>query len=128
ICLLILGLGAWFFFRQLKLTPQACLLGALATILSSHFFATACWGVAQQMIGLGMNFLALGLLANTSAPRQWARVVLAGMAVGMGVMEAFDIGAIFSLFVAAFVLYQAWVAGKAESANSDRSRTGWAKA
>jgi len=31
------------------------------------------------------------------------------MAVGMGIMEGYDIGAIFSFYVAAFVLFQAWV-------------------
>ena len=33
--------------------------------------------------------------------------MLAGLAVGMGVTEGADIGAMFSLLVAAFVVYQA---------------------
>src|SRR5215831_7296857 len=41
----ILGFGAWFCFRQWKLSPVACVLGALAAAFSSHFFSTACWGV-----------------------------------------------------------------------------------
>ncbi len=45
-------------------------------------------------------------MANTAeTPRlvRWARLALAGMAVGFNVMEGADNGAIFSLFVAAFV-------------------------
>jgi len=111
IALFILGLGAWTFFRQLKLTPLAATLGALAATLNSTFFATACWGVAPQQIAIGMDFLALALVvSNTSETPvliRWARLALAGLAVGINVMEAADIGAIFSLFVAAFVFFKA---------------------
>ncbi len=111
VALFILGLGAWAFFRQLKLSPLAAALGALAATLNSSFFANACWGVAPQQIAIGMDFFALALVvsntAETSALIRWARLALAGLAVGVNVMEAADIGAIFSLFVAAFVLFKA---------------------
>jgi hypothetical protein len=103
--LLVLGLCAWFCFHQWKLTPLACLFGALAAAISSHFLSTACWGVASQTIAVGMNFLAVGWLASANG-RGWVKLVLAGMAVGMGVMEGYDIGAIFSLYVAAFLVFQ----------------------
>jgi len=45
--------------------------------------------------------------AETPARVRWIRLALAGMAVGINVIEAADIGAIFSLFVAMFVLYKA---------------------
>jgi hypothetical protein len=106
--LLLLGLCAWYFFRQLRLAPQACLLGALAAMLNSGFFCVACWGVAGHALTVAMSFLALALLVDTSPRRQWLRVPLAGMAVGMGVMEGADIGALFSLFVAVFIFYRAW--------------------
>src|SRR5208282_574878 len=103
LALFILGLGAWAFFRQLKLAPLAVTLGALATILNSAYFATACWGVAPQQIAIGMDFFALALaVSNTSetpALIRWTRLALAGLAVGINVMEAADIGAIFSLFI-----------------------------
>ncbi|MGD0746117.1 MAG: hypothetical protein ABSA45_13270, partial [Verrucomicrobiota bacterium] len=115
IALFVLGLGAWTFFRQLRLSPLAAALGALAATLNSTFFATACWGVAPQQIAIGMDFFALALVvSNTSetpALIRWTRLALAGMAVGVNVMEASDIGAIFSVFVAAFVLFRA-VAGE----------------
>jgi hypothetical protein len=106
--LFILGLGAWFCFRQMKLAPLACVLGGLAAALSSHFFSTACWGVASQTIAFGMDFAALGLLIDDSSRRRWPRLILAGLAVGMNIMEAYDIGAIFSLYIAAFLVYQSF--------------------
>jgi len=111
IALFILGLGAWAFFRQLRLSPLAAALGALAAVLNSAYFATACWGVASQQIAIGMNFFALALVvsnvAGTPLLIRWTRLALAGLAVGINVMEAADIGAIFSVFVAAFVFFRA---------------------
>ncbi len=112
--LFIVGLGAWFFFRQLKLSPLAATLGALAAMLNSIFFSDACWGVASHEIALGMDFVALGLvMANTPETRllvRWVRLALAGFCVGMNVMEAADIGALYSVFIAAFVFYKSiWV-------------------
>ena len=111
LALFILGLGAWTFFRQLRLSPLAATLGALAATLNSAYFATACWGVASQQIAIGMDFFALALVvSNTSetpALIRWTRLALAGLAVGINVMEAADIGAIFSMFVATFVFFKA---------------------
>lgn len=109
IALLILGLGAWAFFRHLGLAPLACVLGGVAAALNSGFFSAACWGVAAHPITIGMNFLALAALCDTRSPWRWLKVVLAGLAVGMGVAEGADIGAIFSIFVAIFCIYQAWI-------------------
>jgi hypothetical protein len=107
--LFILGISAWFCFRQWKLSPLACILGALATAFSSHFFSTACWGVAAQVIGIAMCFVAVGLSGHRDGWKHWVRLVIAGLAVGINIMEAYDIGAIFSLFVAAYVLYDSLV-------------------
>jgi hypothetical protein len=110
--LFILGIGAWVFFRQLKLTPLAATLGALAAALTSTFFSDACWGVASHQIAFGMDFLALALIVSNSPATpwflRWTRLALAGFAVGINVMEAIDIGGmIFSPLVAAFVFYKA---------------------
>ncbi|MEJ0089760.1 MAG: hypothetical protein WDM80_08465 [Limisphaerales bacterium] len=106
--LIILGLGAWCFFVNLRLAPVACILGGLAAALNSSFFSVACWGVAAQTITAGMIFFALAALADDSSRWRWWRVILAGLAVGMGVIEGADVGAIYSLYVAAFIIYQAW--------------------
>ena len=105
--LLIVGICAWFFFRQSKLAWLACLLGGLAAALNSAFFSASCWGVGPQTICFGMNYLALGILAMKSTRWPWLRFLVAGLALGMGVMEGADVGAIFSLLFAAFVFYSA---------------------
>jgi len=111
--LFILGLGAWAFFRQLKFSPLAATLGGLAAALNSAFFSTACWGVASQQIAIGFSYFALALIVSntpeTPALTRWVRWVLAGLAVGFNVMHGSDIGAIFSVFIAAFVLFKTLV-------------------
>ena len=109
LALLILGLAAGFFFRRLGLSNLACMLGALAAMLNTGFFSAACWGVASQSICIASCFVALGLVVREEEPFHWARVVLAGLAVGMGVVEGYDIGALFSMCVALFVLVQPWL-------------------
>ena len=75
--------------------------------------------MASQPLSFGLDFLALAALADETSPRRWLRVALAGLAVGMGVMEAFDIGAIFSVVVAAFVVFQSLAGGR------DNAEEGW---
>jgi hypothetical protein len=110
ISLLLLGLSAWYFFRQSRLNPTACALGGLAAILNSTFFSVACWGVAAHVLAAAMTFLAFGLLTDPNPRWRWLRVALAGFAVGMGVCEGADVGAILSVYVAAFIAYQAFTA------------------
>jgi hypothetical protein len=111
---LTLALGAmcaWYFFRRRGSTVLAGLLGTLAFALNSDYFSTACWGVSSQVVGFGMSYLALGLVAGDAGSMRrvacWSRYALAGLAVGMGVMEGIDNGALFSLMVAGFVVYDA---------------------
>src|SRR5262249_54977156 len=117
IALFILGLAAWCFFRQSGLSPVACILGGLAAALGSGCFSAACWGVASHPICLGMIFLALAALADTSSRNRWLRVMLAGLSVGMAVTEGADIGALFSLVVGASVVYQALMAEGSKARN-----------
>lgn len=113
VSLLILGLGAWVFFRALKLTPLAAILGALAAMLSSTFFSGACWGIASLEIAIGLNFLALALViandAETTWLIRWSRLALAGFCVGVNVIEMADVGALCSLLIAGFVFYKSLV-------------------
>lgn len=109
--LFLVGLSAWTCFRQLKLSPLAAGLGALATMLNSTFFSSACWGVGSQEIALAMDFFAVALIAGCDAKTPplvcGIRVVLAGLCVGLNVIEAADIGALFSILVASFVFFHA---------------------
>jgi hypothetical protein len=111
ITLFFLGSCAWLFFRSLKLSPMACLLGGLAVALNSGFFSATCWGIGTQEIGVGYDFLALAAVASSSSGKRWLKLILAGFAVGMGIMEGVDVGALLSMLVAAFVMLQALVEG-----------------
>ena len=112
IALTILGASAWCFFRQLGLRATLATVAALAVALNASFFTSACWGVGSQEICYGMNFLALALVMSAkhgaTGLARWSRIALAGMCVGMGVMEGADIGAIFSLLTAAYILFEAF--------------------
>ena len=110
ISLFLLGISAWIFFRQSRLTLLACSLGALAAMLNSTLFSVASWGISAHVLTIAMFFLALAAMINTSSGLGWLRLILAGFAIGMGVTEGADVGAIFSLYFAAFVVYQAWTA------------------
>ncbi len=107
--ILILGLSAWLFFREMKLSAPACVLGGLAAMLHSTFFSVACWGIAAHTLTIAMTFLALAALTDTASSQRWLRTVLGGLCVGMGVAEGADVGALCSLFVALFLICQAWV-------------------
>ena len=113
VILCLLGMCAWFSFQRLRLTPFAALLGALGVTFSSCFFSTACWGVDSTVLGIGMSYLAIGLVASASRAagtlERWASYALAGLAAGMGVIEAADVGAVFSLIVFAFVVFHSLV-------------------
>lgn len=113
IALFILGVGASTFFRALKLSPLAVVLGMLTTVLNSTYFADACWGTASHQIALGMDFFALALVitntAETPLLTRAAKLALAGLCVGVNVMEAADIGGFYSIMVAAYVFYRSVV-------------------
>jgi hypothetical protein len=115
--LLLLGTGAWYFLRQSRLTSLACILGGLAAMLNSTFFSVACWGMSPHVLAAALSFFALGALLDPSPRGRWLRVILAGFAVGMCVAEGADVGAIFSLYVAAFIVYQAWIAEGPRASN-----------
>jgi hypothetical protein len=103
--LLFTGFCAWLFFRQLRFNGLACVGGGLAAALNMHFFSVACWGQGTWDISAGMTFLALAIISTPAIRQLWVRGVLAGLAVGMAVMEGFDVGAILSVFVGVFVLF-----------------------
>jgi hypothetical protein len=109
ISLWILGACAYFCFRRFGMSLVSALLGGLAACLTTSYFSNTCWGAISPSLAFGMDFLALGTLAKRDNFRFsfWIAPALAGMAVGINVMEAADIGAIFSILIAAFVIYQA---------------------
>jgi hypothetical protein len=110
--LFCLGLVAAWFARRLGANwPVATLVG-LAAALNGNYFSNACWGLGTRALTLSAVFLALAAFTKpaTSRARNWAYVFLAGAALGFNIMEGYDVGAIFSLYVAAYILYTAWIA------------------
>ena len=105
--LLFLGFSAWLFFRQLTFSPMVCVLGGVAAGLNGHFFSVACWGLGNWNIAAACVFLAMSALYAKSIPKVWERAVLAGLAVGMGLMEGYDVGAILSVYVGIFIVFRA---------------------
>jgi hypothetical protein len=112
---LLLGVCAWLFFRQLRFSPLVCVLGGVAAALNMDAFSRACWGLGTWTIAAAMGFLTLAVLVSPAIRRPWLRAALAGLAVGLGVSEAFDTGALYSLFAAAFAAALPWLGEKAEN-------------
>ena len=107
--MLLLGFSAWVLFRQLKFAPMVCVLGGLAAGLNMHCFSNGCWGTGQWNIAIAMIFLALAALVTDSIRQTWIKAILAGLAVGMAVMEGFDSGAILSVYVGVFTVFLCWI-------------------
>jgi hypothetical protein len=116
ISVLLAGLAGAFFFRQLGLRSAAWVLGGIAAALNGNYFSNACWGLASRSLLLAAAFMAMAALVSNPPRHRWIKAALAGLCIGMGVMEGIDNGAIFSLFISAFVVFQAW--------NSDEAGTG----
>jgi len=104
-----LGIAAYFFFRRSGMSIAASILGGLVASLTTGYFSNACWGAAPPIIAFGMDFLALAALTKRDKFPFWIAPALGGLAVGINVMEAADIGALFSLLVAAFAMYQSLI-------------------
>ncbi len=119
--LFFLGISAAWFCGQAGLSRRTGILVGLAAALNSNPVSYACWGLPPKALTQGFALLAMGLLARSMKEtgwRSWVQIPLAGLAVGFCVTEGADVGAIFSLLVAAFTI-MATVAG-----SSGKSR-GW---
>jgi hypothetical protein len=103
--MLFFGCCAWFFFRQLQFSAMAATLAGLGAGLNMHFFSNGCWGLGTWTVSCGMVFVALGILVSPRIRPLWVKGVLAGLSVGMVVMEGFDVGAIFSVYVGLFLAF-----------------------
>ncbi len=107
--MLLLGFSAWLLFRQLKFAPMVCVAGGLAAGLNMHCFSNACWGLGTWNLAIAMIFLALAALVTDAIRQNWIKAILAGLAVGMSVMEGFDSGAIMSVYVGIFTAFFCWI-------------------
>ncbi|HKQ40616.1 MAG TPA: hypothetical protein VJ063_21275 [Verrucomicrobiae bacterium] len=118
ITLLLLGLGGWLFFRQTRFRPMVCVLGALAAMLNSNIFSNVCWGLGTRALCVAAVFGALAGIESSRRGMAWVKLPLAGLSLGIAIMEGADNGAIFSLYVAA---YGIWVALSSEPRDGEVS-------
>src|SRR5688572_20305235 len=95
IFVLVAGLGAAFCFRVLGFRPMICLLGGIAAELNSNFLSNACWGVGTRGSALAAAFLAIAWIWSSRRGYSWLKLILAGFATGMSVMEGGDNGMLF---------------------------------
>jgi len=107
IALWFFGAAAFFFFRRAGLSRLAAVLGGIGACLTTSYFSNVCWGSVPPTIAFGLDLLAMGALIKRDNLPVWVAPALAGLAVGMNVVEAADIGALLSLVVAAFAFFQA---------------------
>lgn len=114
--LLLLGCAAWVFFRQCGFAPWVCTVGGLAAGLNGDRFSVAAWGLSMWVMAMAAVFLALAALLAATRRRGLVFTALAGFATGLGVMEGFDTGALFSLVVAAFAIFLTWTVSQAAPA------------
>jgi len=102
---LFFGCCVWFFFRQLRFSALASVITGVGAGLNMHFFSNACWGLGTWTVCCGMVFVALGIIVSPYIKQLWIKGALAGLSVGMMVMEGFDVGAILSVYVGIFVAF-----------------------
>src|SRR5208282_4625031 len=81
------------------------IIGGLGAGLNMHFFSNACWGLGQWNVSAAMVFVSMAILVSPNIRPPWLKAALAGLAVGMVVMEGFDVGAILSLYVGFFMVF-----------------------
>ena len=107
--LVFLGRSCWFFVRRLGFRSEVAILSGIAAALASNPVSYACWGLPAKAFSLGFTLLALaGLAGRDTGWRRWLSIAAAGLATGLNVSEGGDIGAILSLYVAAFLVWQCW--------------------
>lgn len=104
--LFVLGLGVWVLLRRLGFRGSVCAVGALAAALNSDFLSYACWGLGTLPLAVAGAALCFAALVGPTVRHPWFYAALAGVPLGLSVMEGFDSGAILSLYVAAFVVFQ----------------------
>ena len=107
--LLLLGMAAFILCRSCGFAAPVGTLVGIAAALNTNLVSHAGWGLAMRSTTVAFTILAIAALSSGNRHRFWSRSILAGIAVGLSVVEGADVGAIFSLYVAAYALVTAWL-------------------
>src|SRR5204863_4492819 len=73
LCLLLLGLSGWMFFRQVRFGAMVCTLGALAAMLNINIFSNVCWGLGTRALCVAAVFGALAGIESSRRGLAWAK-------------------------------------------------------
>lgn len=84
-CLFLLGMAAWFCFRQLKCSGLICGIGALAAALNGVFLSHTVEFSGELAVTGAALFVALAMIVQHRL--QWPGALVAGLALGMGLLE-----------------------------------------
>jgi hypothetical protein len=107
--LIFLGMSAAVCFLRFGLPRWVCVLGGIAAALNMNPFSNACWGLPSRAHAMGAAFLALAALHSSFGRFSILKSVLAGLAIGLGISEGGDNGAIFAIVVGFYAFYRALV-------------------
>lgn len=107
LAILFAGLCGAFLARRLGGNGGVMALAGLAAALNANFFSYACWGLAARPLTLGVLLLGIAALWGPERRHWLIKTILAGFTIGVGLMESYDVGAIFSLYLAAFAFFLA---------------------
>ncbi|HEY2953222.1 MAG TPA: hypothetical protein VGK40_11590 [Verrucomicrobiae bacterium] len=124
ICILFAGVAGLIWARQNKLSPLLAAVLGVAAMLNSNPFSTGAWGLGGRAVMQAFAMLALAAVWNAPAKGGWPRFALAGLCIGMGLVDSADVGVIYSLYPAAFVFFQALVASDGSVAQRVARGTG----
>tara|TARA_B100000959_G_scaffold278271_1_gene336286 strand:+ start:242 stop:3043 length:2802 start_codon:yes stop_codon:yes gene_type:complete len=84
-CLFLLGMAAWLCFRQLDCSSLICGIGAVAAALNGVFFSRAVEFSGGLAVAGAALFVALAMILR---PRlDWPGTLIAGLALGVGILE-----------------------------------------
>lgn len=102
--LLLLALSAGVYCRSRGFASAVGVVTGLAAALNTNFLSHAAWGLGSRAAAAAFALLALAALPTPGSRRRWARYTVAGGLVGLCVIEGADVGAIFSLYLAAYLI------------------------
>jgi hypothetical protein len=106
ICLFILGIGSWIYFKSLRFSPLLSLFMSIACMLNMTFFAFSAWGVGAWNIALGWFFIVLAILQKKEYTV--SDLLLAGFFTGLVVVDGTDVGAILSCVIGIYFIFKNW--------------------
>jgi hypothetical protein len=115
--LIFLGICTIICLRQFGIRYSVCAIAAIAAVFNMNGFSHAAWGLASRCTAMGFTLLAIGALRSSVDGQAVAKSLLAGFCVGGAILEAYDVGAIYSLYVGVFAIFVVLAFSKLDAVN-----------